>query len=138
MEYFERIRISLNYTSSASTSWILGKKHIFLSEGARQQLEIVRNERRISAATLLQSTWRAYTVRQKWPLIKQNLLLFARSKFPQTDRFELGPNYSQKLRPRPIIRTPPPFSGHYSKSIELCDFNLVKETCSMLGIDLVN
>ena len=42
LENFERIRKSLNYASVASTSWVLGKKHIFLSEGAGQRLEIVR------------------------------------------------------------------------------------------------
>lgn len=38
----------------ASTSWALGKRHIFLSEGIRQQLECLRSETRRKAATVIQ------------------------------------------------------------------------------------
>lgn len=38
----------------ASTSWALGKRHIFLSEGIRQQLENLRAETRKKAATVIQ------------------------------------------------------------------------------------
>lgn len=38
----------------ASTSWALGKRHIFLSEGIRQQLENLRSETRRKAATAIQ------------------------------------------------------------------------------------
>jgi len=38
----------------ASTSWALGKRHIFLSEGIRQQLENLRAETRRRAATVIQ------------------------------------------------------------------------------------
>lgn len=38
----------------ASTSWALGKRHIFLSEGIRQQLENLRSETRRKAATVIQ------------------------------------------------------------------------------------
>lgn len=38
----------------ASTSWALGKRHIFLSEGIRQQLENLRSETRRRAATVIQ------------------------------------------------------------------------------------
>lgn len=40
----------------ASTSWALGKRHIFLSEGIRQQLENLRSETRRKAATNIQVT----------------------------------------------------------------------------------
>ena len=39
---------------NASTSWALGKRHIFLSEGIRQQLENLRSEIRRRAATDIQ------------------------------------------------------------------------------------
>lgn len=38
----------------ASTSWALGKRHIFLSEGIRQQLENLRAETRRKAAIIIQ------------------------------------------------------------------------------------
>lgn len=38
----------------ASTSWALGRRHIFLSEGIRQQLENLRHETRRKAATIIQ------------------------------------------------------------------------------------
>jgi len=38
----------------ASTSWALGKRHIFLSEGIRQQLENLRADTRKKAATVIQ------------------------------------------------------------------------------------
>ena len=41
-----------NFT--ASTSWALGKRHIFLSEGIRQQLENLRTQIRRNAATCIQ------------------------------------------------------------------------------------
>lgn len=39
----------------ASTSWAVGKRHIFLSEGIRQQLENLRAETRRKAATAIQA-----------------------------------------------------------------------------------
>ena len=38
----------------ASKDWALGKKHIFLSEGIRQQLERIRSEKRNQSATMIQ------------------------------------------------------------------------------------
>jgi hypothetical protein len=52
----QQLKSSLN----ASTSWALGKRHIFLSEGIRQQLEHLRSEIRRRAATDIQV--RAVTV----------------------------------------------------------------------------
>lgn len=146
LTHFEQRRAVLNCTSAASISWVLGKKHIFLSESARQQLELVRNDCRVSAAILLQSTWRGYNTRRKWPLIKQNLL-YCRSKYAAASRspFTLDPKL-RPPRPQPITGTPPPsgppqvlsaaFSTN-SKPIDMCDFNMVRETCALLGFDLV-
>lgn len=44
----------------ASTSWALGKRHIFLSEGIRQQLENLRSETRRKAATAIQVTFSVF------------------------------------------------------------------------------
>lgn len=149
MVHFERNRAQLNYSSGASTTWIFGKKHIFLSEGARQQLELVRNERRILAATLIQTIWRGYVIRRKLPYIRQNLI-YAKAKFAANN---CALNIDPKLRPprpQPITGTPPPFGNQIqpnnasipcygtNKSIELYDFNIVRETCALLGLDLVS
>lgn len=67
---------SINPTSSA---WALGKRHIFLSEGARQQLELLRNAKREYAAIVIQTTWRGWNERKKWPSIKNCLLTKAHS-----------------------------------------------------------
>ena len=44
--------------------WAHGRKHIFLSEGARQQLEQMRDSRRAWASTKIQSIWRGWNVRK--------------------------------------------------------------------------
>ncbi|XP_022697034.1 myosin-IIIb-like isoform X1 [Varroa jacobsoni] len=46
--------------SNAVVSWTRGKKHIFLSEHARQLLERFRDQRRYSAALLIQTAYRSY------------------------------------------------------------------------------
>ncbi|XP_035712524.1 unconventional myosin-Ib isoform X3 [Folsomia candida] len=55
-----------------SISWAVGKRHIFLSEGARQQLESFRSSARTRAATLIQSTWRGFHCRRRWPMLRQS------------------------------------------------------------------
>jgi len=45
--------------------WAHGRKHIFLSEGARQQLEQMRDSRRAWASTKIQSVWRGWNVRKR-------------------------------------------------------------------------
>ncbi|ODM93382.1 Unconventional myosin-Va [Orchesella cincta] len=54
-----------------SISWAVGKRHIFLSEGARQQLEALRTITQNRAATLIQSTWRGWRCRRRWPIVRQ-------------------------------------------------------------------
>jgi dachs protein len=51
--------------TSNNKDWAHGRKHIFLSEGARQQLEQMRDSRRKWAATKVQSLWRGWNVRKK-------------------------------------------------------------------------
>ncbi|CAG7834204.1 unnamed protein product [Allacma fusca] len=53
-----------------SISHALGKRHVFMSEGARQKLEALRVTTRNRAATLIQSTWRGWHCRQRWPIIQ--------------------------------------------------------------------
>lgn len=67
--------LQLPKDSNVSTSWSLGKRHIFLSEGARQQLEALRAETRHNAAVSIQSTWRGWHFRRRWPTVKRQLEL---------------------------------------------------------------
>ena len=48
-----------------NTSWAHGRKHVFLSEGARQQLERMREGRRNEAASVIQKTWKGCSARTK-------------------------------------------------------------------------
>uniref|UniRef100_A0ABD2XJ77 Uncharacterized protein n=1 Tax=Trichogramma kaykai TaxID=54128 RepID=A0ABD2XJ77_9HYME len=50
------------------TSWALGKRHIFLGEATRQQLEQLRGEIRQRAATDIQASWRGWRIRRRWTL----------------------------------------------------------------------
>ena len=120
--------------SAASTTWALGKRHIFLSEGVRQQLEMLRSQKRMASATLIQSTWRGYYLRRRWPFIKQTLV----ASNARTNPTQNG--MSAKPRPVPITGTPPPFNTaqqNQIKAIEMCDQNVIQETCTLFGIDLV-
>lgn len=132
---FDKIRANTSHATAAITSWVLGRKHVFLSESARQQLEIARNGRRNQAATQIQSIWRGYHLRQKWPFIKRELI--AKSKHKEGN---LETVFKNKLRPRPqpILSTPAQFGIHNAKSFDVFDFNLIKDTCFLLGIDPVN
>ena len=45
--------------------WAHGRKHVFLSEGARQRLEAMRDRRRSGAATKVQALWRGHRSRSR-------------------------------------------------------------------------
>ncbi|KAL7647373.1 UNVERIFIED_CONTAM: hypothetical protein RMT77_000969 [Armadillidium vulgare] len=117
LEYFMKKLEELNKASTALIQWALGKRHIFLSEGARQKLEIMRIETRHKAATLIQSVWRGWNLRRKWPNLKRNLELRARSR-------------TVRPRPQPIAGTPPP------EVLDRCSHKAIQQTCSRIGLDL--
>jgi len=56
---------SLENMTNNNKDWAHGRKHIFLSEGARQQLEQMRDSRRKVAATRIQALWRGWNVRKR-------------------------------------------------------------------------
>ncbi|KAH8028346.1 hypothetical protein MRX96_000085 [Rhipicephalus microplus] len=64
--------------SNATVNWALGKRHIFLSENARQQLELLREARRHAAALLIQAVWRGWHQRLRWPSLRRSLQLHGR------------------------------------------------------------
>ncbi|KAL6424379.1 hypothetical protein ACFW04_009870 [Cataglyphis niger] len=130
----------------ASTSWALGKRHIFLSEGIRQQLENLRAETRKKAATVIQSTWRGWRVRKRWPLRRTTLGVTSGigQKKPQqpptgsnTGTIQrnvtagAGTGTGTRPRPQPIAGTPPP-----DPSEKCADQKMIQQTCTLFGLDL--
>ncbi|XP_031825888.1 unconventional myosin-IXb-like dachs [Nomia melanderi] len=129
----------------ASTSWALGKRHIFLSEGIRQQLENLRSETRRKAATAIQATWRGWRVRRRWPLRKTTIGVTAGlgQKKPQQPTSAntgtvqrnvttaAGTGTGTRPRPQPIAGTPPP-----DPSEKCADQKMIQQTCTLFGLDL--
>lgn len=155
---------SLNPTSS---SWAVGKRHIFLSEGARQQLELLRNANREYAAVIIQTAWKGWNERKKWPLIKT--VLQARkypSKFGSThsnsqstatvqsnpaaivsNSHQTSSNNNQGATPfghnitfstsLGALNKPRPQPITGTPPPETCDQRIIAHTCSLFGLDLV-
>ncbi|XP_061936040.1 unconventional myosin-IXb isoform X1 [Apis cerana] len=129
----------------ASTSWALGKRHIFLSEGIRQQLENLRSETRRKAATVIQATWRGWRVRRRWPLRKTTIGVTSgigqkKSQQPTSTTtgtvqrnvtVATGTGTGTRPRPQPIAGTPPP-----DPSEKCADQKMIQQTCTLFGLDL--
>ncbi|XP_076246959.1 unconventional myosin-IXb-like dachs [Calliopsis andreniformis] len=129
----------------ASTSWALGKRHIFLSEGIRQQLENLRSETRRRAATVIQATWRGWRVRRRWPIRKTTIGVTAGigQKKPQQPASTNTGTVQRSVttatstgtgtrpRPQPIAGTPPP-----DPSEKCADQKMIQQTCTLFGLDL--
>ncbi|XP_076752270.1 unconventional myosin-IXb-like dachs isoform X2 [Xylocopa sonorina] len=127
----------------ASTSWALGKRHIFLSEGIRQQLENLRSETRRKAATVIQATWRGWRVRRRWPLRKTTIgvtSVMGQKKPGQPTSGTVqrnvttgtGAGTGTRPRPQPIAGTPPP-----DPSEKCADQKMIQQTCTLFGLDLI-
>ncbi|XP_048526207.1 myosin-I heavy chain isoform X1 [Dendroctonus ponderosae] len=116
--------------SAVSTSWAMGKRHIFLSEGIRQLLEKLRNETRQRAATLIQATWKGWRCRYRWTTLRRDKPapdgVAAGKAAPSRTGATTGP----RPRPQPIAGTPPPDMG------EKCDAKIIQQTCNLFGLDL--
>ncbi|RZF39453.1 hypothetical protein LSTR_LSTR000974 [Laodelphax striatellus] len=148
--------------SQVSTSWAFGKRHIFLSEGVRQQLERLRWEMRHRAAVLIQATWRGWHMRSRWPVIRRNLEqlhlqspqslnntttsarvnnnnsssnLAARSAANSTTAAVISTttgNTATLTRPRPQ-----PIAGTPPPDpSEKCDQKMIQQTCTLFGLDM--
>ncbi|XP_066293064.1 myosin-I heavy chain-like isoform X2 [Branchiostoma lanceolatum] len=115
----------LPYTSA---NWAIGKKHIFLSEGARQQLESVRDIRRDQAATLIQAYVRRRLCVKKWPSIRRSLELRKRAKSRSRSRSRSRSPHSARNRPQPI----PVMENNHDR----CDTKTIQQTCCLYGMDM--
>ncbi|RWS31912.1 unconventional myosin-IXb-like protein [Leptotrombidium deliense] len=140
LDCFVKAIENIRSRSPASTSWAIGKRHIFLSEGVRQQLEMLRTAKRNSAAVLIQSVWREWHLRKRWPNLKKNLMsqkqaLKTSNSFPAKLGGQKKPTALSapalgsinRPRPQPITGTPPP---------EVCDQKVIQQTCTLFGLDL--
>lgn len=72
---FAEIMRDLGPMPASSSDYATGRTYIFLSEGARQHLEMIRDAIRIAAATSIQSFWRGVKFRREvWPNLKRSLV----------------------------------------------------------------
>ena len=121
--------------------WAHGRKHIFLSEGARQQLERLRDERRQGAATCIQSAWRGWNYRKR-KSVKPRRNDNVRSSAIGLARSSLVRDQQRPPRPQPISGTPPPLPSSEGQAADQatndrCDFKTIQQTCALFGLDLV-
>ncbi|TRY68528.1 hypothetical protein TCAL_13103 [Tigriopus californicus] len=149
--YVRELRAMAPDTLPQNTSWAHGRKHVFLSEGARQQLERIREERRNNAALRIQCLWRAWTVRRRThgrlaqtgrglnvqPTPTNANLNQAGPCFPShwDPKFNNAQNArvsTRRPRPQPISGTPPPDLMQTDR----CDLKIIQQTCALFGLDL--
>ncbi|KAL1417428.1 hypothetical protein MTO96_006171 [Rhipicephalus appendiculatus] len=131
LEYFSQTIDNVKL-SNAAVNWALGKRHIFLSENARQQLELLREARRHAAALLIQAVWRGWHQRLRWPSLRRSLQLHAPRAANMRSQPAVPPAgvaIQGRPRPQPISGTPPP-------EMERCDSKTIQQTCSLFGLDL--
>ncbi|KAM7296005.1 unconventional myosin-VIIa [Ixodes scapularis] len=135
LEYFSQAIENVKL-SNAAVNWALGKRHIFLSENGRQQLEMLREGRRHAAAVLIQAVWRGWHQRLRWPSLRRSLQLHGRTRVASMRSQALlspaaaaGAQAAGRPRPQPISGTPPP-------EMERCDTKTIQQTCSLFGLDL--
>lgn len=130
--------IAKQHNTVVSTSWALGKRHIFLSEGIRQHLEKLRSGTRQKSATIIQATWRGWRLRCRWSNIRREKELLNAASVPGTStqtnvtrtRQDNTNGACQRPRPQPIAGTPPPDPN------EKCDNKIIQQTCTLFGLDL--
>ena len=113
-----------------SENWAMGKRHVFLSEILRQQLEKNRLLVRDKSAVKVQATWRGYKARCQF-----NLRRIQSNKTSPA----LNPT---KPRPQPISGTPTPPENlvlfPQQKIDTKCDLKLVEKACKLFGLSSDN
>uniref|UniRef100_A0A0K2TNA5 Unconventional myosinIXblike [Megachile rotundata] n=2 Tax=Lepeophtheirus salmonis TaxID=72036 RepID=A0A0K2TNA5_LEPSM len=124
--------------------WAHGRKHVFLSERARQKLEELRNLKRNMCATKLQALYRGYISRKiRGSMIKKVMTIKSAEELPLRN--------GGRPRPAPIAGTPPPDMSGFSSALpsappgqntfsrhisDRCDFQTIQQTCALFGLDL--
>ena len=114
-------RIKKDNSFKNNQEWAHGRKYIFLSEGARQQLELARDAKRLKSARKIQQFWRR----------RKN----AKNNVINNNVANWNNHHNHKPRPKPISCTPPPLDDIIHS--DRCDFRIIQQTCSLFGLDLV-
>ncbi|XP_003739021.1 unconventional myosin-IXa [Galendromus occidentalis] len=139
LEYFTEALKKVKL-SNAAVNWSLGDNHIFLSENARQQLERFREQRRQTAARLIQGAFREFCRKKRRGLFRKPLPRI-RTEAPKSQHPIASARTATltktgtltklqgRPRPQPISGTPPPEN-------ERCDQRLIQQTCALFGLDL--
>jgi len=146
--YSRALRKLPNYEEISQTNnnkdWAHGRKHVFLSEGARQQLELMRQTKRQNAARKIQKVWRFWHANRDHRVQNKAFQSAAvQSYLPHPAMAAQNPNSTlratiQRPRPQPISGTPPPCQDPQSMLSDRCDFKTIQQTCSLFGLDLVS
>ena len=142
LDCYSQVAKVLQTESGNNRDWAHGRKHIFLSEGARQQLETLRIDIKNKSATRIQAVFRGYLIRRK---------ITKKATVRNTNlNLMVQPTGRPSGRPKPISCTPPPFEGQHQQQQQpqqagqsagqrgdRCDFKTIQQTCSLFGLDLV-
>merc|ERR1712062_65166 len=106
--------------SGNNRDWAHGRKHIFLSEGARQQLETLRIDIKNKSATRIQAAFRGYLIRRK---------ITKKATVRNTNlNLMVQPTGRPSGRPKPISCTPPPFEGQHQQQPQQTDESCNNQT----------
>ena len=119
IDCYNRIKKDNSYKNNQE--WAHGRKYIFLSEGARQQLEEARDAKRQKSAEKIQTFWK------QRKNAKNNVI---------NNNINTAWQQHQKPRPKPISCTPPVLDDIIHS--DRCDFRVIQQTCSLFGLDLVS
>ncbi|XP_058819970.1 myosin-I heavy chain isoform X2 [Topomyia yanbarensis] len=149
---------------SVTLSWAPGKRHIFLSEGIRQHLEMLRTEVRMKSATLIQATWRGWNLRKRLGTIRKShdiklvgsgLLAINKNNgrfycisidksihfkaiyFAATRPPTAAPKANANNTGTATRPRPQPIAGTPPPDPnEKCDSKIIAQTCTLFGLDL--
>lgn len=97
-----------------SFNWIFRQKHLLFSELVRQELEAFKLHILYKSATLIQTHWRGFQCRKRWPFLLQHL---------------------QALRIRRTECLPTDNTVFVTTSVSKLDWKTVQQICAMYGIN---
>lgn len=152
-------------SSTITMSWAPGKRHIFLSEGIRQNLEKLRCEVRSKSASKIQAVWRGWQFRKRigtvrrirdiQPKTQTNCVILNKSATGISISYIIYQKLYFVLLKFKVIQSrasiksantratarprPQPIAGTPPpESNEKCDAKIIQQTCTLFGLDLVN
>lgn len=107
--------ISRNFSEDDNSfNWIFRQKHLLFSELVRQELEAYKLHIFYQSATLIQSQWRGFQCRKRWPFLLQHL---------------------RALQLRQMESLSADNTVFVTTSVSKLDWKTVHQICAMYGID---